>query len=99
MVRLVPIRSLMDMSQSEKLAFKLRPGSVRQQLSTPIDWTPQGQSTFKTFEQDDPRGYIEPIEDRTTVPLHFGHSHSTLDLLLRKRQEAPLPKTETPAMP
>jgi hypothetical protein len=61
--------------------------------------SPQGQSTFKTFEQDDPRGYIESIEDRTTVPLHFGHSHSTLDLLLRKRQEVPLPKTETPAMP
>jgi type I restriction enzyme R subunit len=44
---------------------------------TPIDWTPHGRSTFQTFGQDDPKGYLdkysirESIEDGTTVPLHY----------------------------
>ncbi|WP_448592233.1 type I restriction endonuclease subunit R [Thermoflexus hugenholtzii] len=44
---------------------------------TPIDRTAHGRSTFQTFGQDDPQGYLdkysirESIEDGTTVPLHY----------------------------
>lgn len=44
---------------------------------TPIDRTAYGQGTFKTFGQDDPKGYLdkysirESIGDGTTVRLHY----------------------------
>ena len=51
---------------------------------TPIDRTAHGRSTFQTFGQDDPQGYLdkysirESIEDGTTVPLHYALAPSEL---------------------
>lgn len=53
---------------------------------TPIDRTAYGKGTFKTFGQDDEKGYLdkysirESIDEGTTVPLHYSLAPNDLQV-------------------